>query len=66
MLVIQLEADMHKKEGWIETLTYSGESKQFKLFSETKSWEEAENVCQSQGGHLASVVTEEEKGEVFW
>ena len=64
-LVIQLDADMHDAEGWVETLTYSGESKQFKLIDGKKSWEEAEKVCQSEGGHLASVVSEEEKREVF-
>ena len=30
-----------------------------------RTWDEAKKVCQGQGGHLASVVTEEEKQDVF-
>ena len=64
-LVIQLESDMRESEGWEETLTYSGESKQFMFVEEKKTWMGAENFCQNQGGHLASIVSESENDPVW-
>ena len=63
-LVVQLESDMRESEGWKETLTYSGESKQFMFGEGKKTWTEAQAFCQNQGGHLASIVSESENKEV--
>ena len=63
-VVIQIESDMHEAKGWDETMTYTGEPKQFQLFEEKKTWGEAEAFCQHQGGHLASIVSESENQEV--
>ena len=64
-LVIQVEADMHEGEGWCETLTYTGEAKNFTLFDEKKTWHEAEAYCQNRGGHLASIISLSEGRLVF-
>ena len=39
----------------------NSEGRKFILVTETKEWAEAETHCQSKGGHLASVLTEEVK-----
>merc|ERR1712098_30081 len=36
------------------------QSKCYKLFEETLSWEDAESYCQAEGAHLASVLNQEE------
>ena len=64
-LMIQLEVDMYQAEGWEETLTYTGESKQFSFVEEKKTWDEAEVFCQKRGGHLASILSESEQREMF-
>lgn len=65
-LVIQLETNLHEGEGWVETVTYTGVSKEFVLVDDKKTWEEAEVYCQNQGGHLASIITEREENEAFY
>ena len=65
-LVIQLETNLYEGEGWVETVTYTGVSKEYVLVDDKKTWEEAEVYCQNQGGHLASIVTEKEENEVLY
>ena len=56
-LVIQLEVDTGEEESWQGEVTYGS---RYKLYKEGKNWTEAEAHCQREGGHLASVTTEEE------
>ena len=62
-LVIQLEVDTNDKEGWQEEVRYREGSK-YKLYTDWKSWTDAEAHCQAEGGHLASVHTEDDNKEV--
>ena len=63
-LVIQLEVDTREEEGWQEQVRYR-EGHSYKMYWDwTPSWSAAEAHCQKEGGHLASVVTEEEQEEV--
>ena len=73
-LVIELEGDIREKEGWQEQLKYVKGNMQgytwsefghaYKLHGETKTWTEAEAECQKEGGHLASVASEEVNEEL--
>ena len=63
--MIELEVDT--QEGWQEEVrftTASWGSERFKMFTDRKTWVDAEAHCQSAGGHLASVLTKEEQKEV--
>ena len=73
-LVIELDIDIREEEGWIEQLIYK-EIKEGKpatpsiidytLMNITeKSWPDAEEECQREGGHLASVTSEEVNEEL--
>ena len=62
-LVIQLDVDTREEEGWQEEVAY-WEGPQYKLFTEKKSWSDAEAHCQEEGGHLASAVSEEVREEL--
>ena len=62
-LVIQLEVDTRKEEGWQEEVRYA-EVPKYKLYMEKKSWVDAEAHCQDEGGHLASILTETEQDVV--
>ena len=63
-LVIQLEVDTREEQGWQEQVRYR-EGHSYKLYWDwTPSWSAAEAHCQKEGGHLASVLTEEEQEEV--
>ena len=65
-LVIQLEVDTREEEGWREEVQYrDGGPKKYTLHKEIKTWYEAESQCQSEGGHLASIVTKEEWQQVM-
>ena len=59
-LVIQLDVDTREKEGWQEEVTFRKTSWGFKLHRERKSWADAETHCRGEGGHLASIVSEED------
>ena len=72
-LVIELDIDMREEEGWIEQLTYkeikagelaSPNKYKYTLHTTGKSWPDAEDDCQKEGGHLASVPSEEENEEL--
>lgn len=57
-LVIEVEVDTREEDGWLEQVVVSrGGPKTYKLYVEKKSWKEAEDHCQSEIGHLASVST---------
>ena len=62
-LVIQLEVDTREEEGWQEEVSY-WEGSKYKLYTERKTWEDAEATCQRNGGHLASVLSDGEQEEV--
>ena len=55
-LIIELEVDVREKEGWLEEITMLPE---FTLHTTQKTWSMAELDCQKEGGHLASVISEE-------
>ena len=61
-LVIQLEVDTREEEGWQEEVSY-WEGSKYKLYTDGKSWTEAEATCQGEGGHLASVLSDGEQEE---
>ena len=63
-LRLQLEVDTRVQEGWREEAAYSAGSR-FRLYNLILSWQYAEAHCQAEGGHLASVRTEEEQQEVI-
>ena len=64
-LVVQLEVDTREEEGWKEVVkTSQGGQKIYKLYEEEKTWSDAEEHCQGERGHLASVLTQEEQEEV--
>ena len=62
-LVIWLEVDTREQEGWHENFTYRGSN--YYLYKEPKSWAAAEAHCQGEGGHLASILTEEEELKIL-
>ena len=60
-LVIEVEVDTREEEGWEEYVeTNVGEVRKYKFYDIEMTWTEAEAYCQSEGGHLASVPTQEE------
>ena len=63
-LTIEMEVDLREGEGddWVE---YDfGSLSKYQLFNQTKIWAEAEAACQSKGGHLASVTSQDELEEL--
>ena len=52
-LIINLEVNTREEVGWMEEVST------FTLHTTEKNWSEAESDCQNEGGHLASVTTEE-------
>ena len=60
-LVIDLEVDTREEIGWVEEVRFRDEplSTVFTLHTTEKNWTEAESYCQKNGGHLASVTSEE-------
>ena len=71
-VLIELEVDTRVEEGWAEQVFYKelkeGEvtfqERIFTLHKTGKNWIEAEAECQREGGHLASVTSEEVNGEL--
>ena len=63
-LVIQLEVYTRCEEGLQEKIAYAKEKK-YVFYTEVKTWTEAEAHCQSEGGNLASVSTENEWQKVL-
>ena len=67
-LVVELEVDTRVEEGWMEEVRYIKGPK-YKSYKDTetpKTWREAEEHCQRQGSHLASVLTAEDWDEIGW
>ena len=70
-LVIELEVVTREEEGWQERVEYiaghivyrSENTVEYRLYKEWNTWSGAEAHCQSEGGHLASVLTEMEEEE---
>ena len=64
-LVMQLQVDTREEGGWKEVVkTSQSGQKTYKLYTEKKTWSDAEAHCQKVGGHLASVLSQEEQEEV--
>ena len=67
-LVIQLEVDTRDDNRWQEEVRYPKTAKwgpeKYKLYTNQKSWSDAEAHCQAEGGHLASVLSEGEQKEL--
>ena len=64
-LVIEVEVDTREEAGWEEYVeTNVGEVRNYKFYDIKLTWPEAEAYCQSEQGHLASVLTEEEQQKV--
>ena len=63
-LVVQLEVATRQEESWKEYVAYKEGSK-YKLYRGSATWYQAEAHCQSEGGHLASVLSEGENLEVM-
>ena len=61
-LVLQLEVDTKKEGVKIQTIPRNMKRK---LYTEKKTWADAEAHCQGESGHLASVSTEAEWKEVI-
>ena len=59
-LVIELDVDIRGQE---EEVFYSVQSK-YKFYNKRKNWEKAEEYCKKEGGHLASVQSQQENEEV--
>ena len=55
-LLIDLEVDTREAPGWFEEVSLMPN---FTLHTTEKTWAEAESECQKEGGHLASVTSEE-------
>ena len=64
-LVIEVEVDTREEEDWVEYVeTNKGTASKYKLYEMKKTWQDAETYCQREGGHLTSILTEEEQKEV--
>ena len=58
---LAVEIEVSLKEGWGEEVQISkGDPKAFTYHTETLYWHDAEAYCQSMGGNLASIESEEE------
>ena len=55
-LIIDLEVDTREEQGWLEEVSLMPN---FTLHTTEKTWSDAESECQKEGGHLASVISEE-------
>ena len=62
-LVVQMEVAIRQEEGWQEEVSYM-EGSRFKFHSDYKTWVDAEAVCVSEGGHLATIMSLGELEEV--
>ena len=61
-LVVQLETNTVEAPNWMEEISYVAGSK-FRYHNTPLSWMEAEAVCISEGGHLASTLSASELEE---
>ena len=59
-LVIELEVDTREEEGWTEEVKHSVVSK-YKAYGSKLSWWDAEAYCKTEGGHLASILSNKEQ-----
>ena len=62
-LLIEIEVETKNQTGWNDEVVFS-EGSHFKLHNEKSTWYAAEARCQAEGGHLASVLSEQEFLEV--
>lgn len=60
-VVVQVSVDLHDSEGHV---TVNRGEKSFLTLNTVVSWEEAEDSCLERGGHLASILTPEEKKQL--
>ena len=60
-LVIDLKVNTREEEGWQEEVTWT----EYKVHTNKKTWSDAEAHCQSEGGHLISVLDEEEQQKIM-
>ena len=60
-VVVQVAVDMEDSEGHV---TVNRGKKSFLALKHADSWEEAEDACLEKGGHLASILTPEEKKQL--
>ena len=63
-LLIELEIDTREEKGWIEQIGNTAIPYNYTLHKTEKTWTEAEAECQKEGGHLASVTSEEVNKEL--
>ena len=71
-LVIKLDVETRMEEGWQEEVLFGtgnyidrkDKILEFNLFTASKTWPAAEAHCQSEGGHLPSVMSREEQRKV--
>ena len=67
-LVVELEVDTREEDSWREEVRYI-EGPKYKVYNaesdQELSWHSAEAHCQSQGGHLASVLNSAELEELL-
>ena len=61
-LVVDLQVNTGEGKGWMETVRYTA-GQSLKYFSTRKTWEEAEKECSENGGHLASVISQQENDD---
>ena len=62
-LLIEIEVETQDEIGWNDKVVFS-EGSHFKLHNKKITWYAAEEHCQADGGHLASVLSEQELLEV--
>ena len=62
-LVIELEVDTRRAEGWVEYVKY-WKGEKYRYNNKDMTWMEADNKCQEEEARLASVLSEEEQHEV--
>ena len=58
-LEIELEWDTEE-----ENVTYTRGGPKYNFFKDEKTWNDAENICEIEGRHLASVHSDEEDDEI--
>ena len=63
-LVIQVEVNTREEGGWQEEVkTSRGGEKTYMAYTYKKTWSDAEAFCQTEEGHLASILSEKEQHE---
>ena len=68
-IALELEVDTRGVEGWQENVEYSKGTRRlrkYRLYTEAKTWSDAEAHCNRESGHLVSVPSEEENKKLFY